>query len=48
MKVLNITKAGIRGKIRMDSAEEDPVVIYIARDHFNEDPGFQRNYFGHG
>jgi DNA-directed RNA polymerase subunit E'/Rpb7 len=40
MKVLNITKAGIRGKIRMDSAEEDPVVIYIARDHFNEDPDF--------
>jgi len=40
MKVLNITKAGIRGKIRMDSDQEDPVVIYIARDHFNEDPDF--------
>ena len=40
MKVLNITKAGIRGKIRTESDEEDPVVIYIARDHFNEDPDF--------
>jgi DNA-directed RNA polymerase subunit E'/Rpb7 len=40
MTVLNITKAGIRGKIKMDTEGEDPVVIYIARDHFNNDPDF--------
>jgi DNA-directed RNA polymerase subunit E'/Rpb7 len=40
MTVLNITKAGIRGKIKTDIEGEDPVVIYIARDHFNNDPDF--------
>lgn len=39
MTVLNITKAGIRGKIKMKEGEE-PVVIYVARDHFNTDPDF--------
>jgi DNA-directed RNA polymerase subunit E'/Rpb7 len=40
MTVLNITKAGIRGKIKMETDGDDPVVIYIARDHFNNDPDF--------
>ena len=40
MTVLNITKAGIRGKIKTEVAGEDPVVIYVARDHFNNDPDF--------
>lgn len=38
--VLNITKAGIRGKIKTDAEGSDPVVIYVARDHFNNDPYF--------
>ena len=40
MEVQNITKAGIRGKIKTEVEDEDPVVIYIARDHFNNDPDF--------
>ena len=40
MEVQNITKAGIRGKIKTDIEDEDPVVIYIARDHFNNDSDF--------
>ena len=40
MTVLNITKAGIRGKIKMEADGDGPVVIYIARDHFNNDPDF--------
>ena len=40
MTVLNITKAGIRGKIKTETDASDPVVIYVARDHFNTDSYF--------
>ena len=34
VKVINITKAGIKGEI--DKLPDNPLIIYIMRDHFNE------------
>ena len=38
VKVVNITKAGIKGEI--DKLPDSPLIIYIMRDHFNEDEYF--------
>ncbi len=38
VKVVNLTNAGIKGEI--DKLPDSPLVIYIMRDHFNEDEYF--------
>ena len=38
VKVVNITKAGIKGVI--DKLPDDPLIIYVMRDHFNENEYF--------
>ena len=37
-KVVNITKAGIKGEI--DKLSDSPLIIYVMRDHFNENETF--------
>lgn len=38
VKVTNITKAGIKGEI--DKLPDNPLIIYVMRDHFNENEYF--------
>ena len=38
VKVVNITKAGIKGEI--DKLPDNPLIIYVMRDHFNENEYF--------
>ena len=38
VKVVNITKAGIKGEI--DKLHDSPLIIYVMRDHFNENDYF--------
>jgi len=38
VKVVNITKAGIKGEI--DKLPDSPLIIYVMRDHFNENEYF--------
>jgi len=38
VKVINITKAGIKGEI--DKLQDSPLIIYVMRDHFNENDHF--------
>ena len=38
VKIVNITKAGIKGEI--DKLPDSPLVIYVMRDHYNENEYF--------